>query len=922
MIPSANWPSAPDIPNMAAKAPFKTTFAASEVIRPIFTGGDVAIENDARILATTLGDDAILTDIKTGKHLAKVEGDGELISTLTLTPSGSHLIICSRSLSMRIYSLQKTADSIDPQLVRTVRPHTTPVVVLAVDRTSTLLATGGTDGSIKVWDINGGYITHTFRGPSVLVSALLFFELATSSNKPELNGVKGSDKKRRHSKTAHDGETEEDVPATARFRLASGSQDGKVRVWDLHKRSVVANLDSHVSDVRGLDYSSPQNVLVTVSRDKTIRWWDTRSWKPRKVIPCFELVEAVGFIGDGQLTYTAGSNGCLRIWQTETGREVTKEQKEKPEAVAFVAAVYRPGFPFIACIQMDHTIALFKTPVEEATSAIAPPEPFHRISGTHDDIIDLRYLLPDHSIMALATNSEDIRIVSVSEPGDSTTLVSSEYFGQDIALLKGHDDIIITLDVDWSGHWVATGAKDNTAKIWRVDPQNDSYTCWATFQGHAESVSAVALPRIRPVDGSKAHADPLNHPPQFLVTGSSDQTIKRWEIPKEQQQNTKSGIRAAYTRKAHDKDINAIDVSNNAQLFASASQDKVVKIWSIEEGEVQGILRGHRRGVWSVSFAPLNTPILQGEQGSVSGKGVVITGSGDKTIKLWSLTDYTCLRTFEGHSNSVLKVTWLNIPPPEERSKKPMLIASAGGDGLVKVWDVNSGENECTLDNHEDRVWALAVHPDTNMIVSGSGDSTVTFWKDTSTETQTASNEAALKLIEQEQELDNYEYAGAYREAITLALQLNHPRKLQGLFEKVVNSKTPDAGSLSGLKAVDEVLTTLSDEQLFLLLLRLRDWNTNARTAPMAQRILWTVVKSYPVSRLSGLSVKGAKGQKSLKEVLNALKVYTERHYKRMEELVDESYLVEYTLREMDALAPSLDNMKLVDGVDTDVVMT
>ncbi|KAI8625136.1 WD40-repeat-containing domain protein [Xylariaceae sp. FL1651] len=806
---------------------------------------------------------------------------------------------------MRIYSLQKTpaTDSIDLQLVRTLRPHSTPVVVLAVDRTSTLLATGGTDGSIKVWDINGGYVTHTFRGPSVLVSALLFFELTTNPKKQsELNGVNDSDKKkRRNSKTAHD-EAEGEITATARFRLASGSQDGKVRVWDLHKRSVIANLDSHVSDVQGLDYSPAQNTLVTASRDKTIRWWDARSWKPRKVIPCLELIEAVGFIGDGELTYTAGSNGCLRIWQTDTGRELTKEQKAKPEAESFVAAVYRPGFPFIACIQVDHTIALFNVPPEGNVSAIAPPEPYRRISGTHDDIIDLRYLLPDHSLMALATNSEDIRIVSVSEPNNNAdALISSEYFGQDIALLKGHDDIIITLDVDWSGHWVATGAKDNIAKIWRVDPKHDSYVCWATFQGHAESVSAVALPRIRPVDGSKAHTDPLNHPPQFLITGSSDQTIKRWEIPKEQQQNAKSAIRALYTRKAHDKEINAIDVSSNAQLFASASQDKVVKIWSIEEGEVQGILRGHRRGVWSVCFAPVNTPVLQGEQGSVAGKGVVVTGSGDKTIKLWSLTDYSCLRTFEGHSNSVLKVAWLNIPPPAERNKKPILIASAGGDGLVKVWDVNSGENECTLDNHEDRVWALAVHPDTNMIVSGSGDSTVTFWKDTSSETQTASNEAALKLIEQEQELENYEYAGAYREAITLALQLNHPRKLQSLFEKVVNSTTPDVGSLSGLKAVDQVLASLSDEQIFLLLLRLRDWNTNARTAPMAQRILWTVVKSYPASRLSSLSVKGAKGQKGLKEVLNALKVYTERHYKRMEELVDESYLVEYTLREMEA---------------------
>lgn len=824
---------------------------------------------------------------------------------------------------MRIYSLKKTADSIEPQLVRSLKPHGNPVVVLAVDRTSTLLATGGTDGSIKVWDINGGYVTHTFRGPSVLVSALHFFELAASSANVLENGIANDKKTRRKSRGVVE-DVAEETPSTTRFRLASGSQDGKVRIWDLHKRSVVANLDSHVSDVQGLDYSPAQNTLVTASRDKTIRWWDTKSWKVRKVIPCFELIEAVGFIGDGQLTYTAGSNGCLRLWVTDSGRELTKEQAPKPETEAFVGALYQPELPFIVCIQVDHTLSLFDvSSMAHSSSQISPPEPFRRISGTHDDIIDLRYLLPDHSAMALATNSEDIRIVSVAQPNsDPKPLVSSEYFGQDIALLKGHSDIIIALDVDWSGHWVATGAKDNTARLWRVDPANNSYICWATFPGHAESVTAVALPRTGPVEGSRAFADPLNNPPPFLITGSSDQTIKKWEIPRDQQQTPKSTLRAVYTRKAHDKDINAIDINPQSRLFASASQDKTVKIWATEEGEVQGILRGHRRGVWSVSFAPHNTPVLQGEQGSVAGKGVVLTGSGDKTVKIWNLTDYTCLRTFEGHSNSVLKVVWLNIPPSEERGKKPILCASAGGDGLVKVWDINNGENECTLDNHEDRVWALAVHPDTNMIVSGSGDSTVSFWKDTSSETQIASNEAALKRIEQEQELENYEYVGAYREAIVMALQLNHPRKLQSLFERVVNTKTPDAGSFSGLKAVDEALGALSDEQLFLLLLRLRDWNTNARTATMAQRILWTLVKSYPASRLSNLSVKGAQGQKSLKEVLNALKVYTERHYKRMEELVEESYLVEYTLQEMDSLAPSLTNMRLMENNDVDVVMT
>ena len=816
---------------------------------------------------------------------------------------------------MRIYSLKRSPDesSIEPVLVRSVKPHASPVVVLAVDRTSTLLATGGADGTIKVWDIAGGFVTHTFRGPSVLVSALHFFEVAARLKETN-TGSKG---KPRDSSIATT--EDEDAPATTNFRLASGSQDGKVRIWDLNKRSCIANLDSHVSDVRGLDYSPSQQALVTASRDKTLIWWDVKSWKIRKVVPCLELLETAGFIDDGTLTYSAGSNGCLRIWDTNTGNELTPKSSKKSDEESIVSGIYRPGLPFILCTQADHTLAFYETPQSRDASSLPVLEPLRRISGTHDEIIDLSYLLPDSSLLALATNSEDVRLVSVAEhteTGQEQTWKARDApsFGQDIALLKGHGDIVIALDVDWSGHWVATGAKDNTAKLWRIDRANNSYTCWATFSGHAESLGAVALPRDIPAESSPPRSNPLDHPPSFLITGSQDQTVKKWDIPRTPQiTGQKSGSRAVFTRKAHDKDINAIDVHHGGQLFASASQDKTVKIWSVAEGEVQGILRGHRRGVWSVQFSPVKLPAVQGEDGPVTGKGVILTGGGDKTVKLWSLGDYTCVRTFEGHSNSVLKVVWLGTPQTQDQSKtRRVQFASAGGDGLVKVWDANSGEVGCTLDNHEDRVWALAVHAGSNTIVSGGGDSTITFWKDTTSQTHAAASQAALQLVEQEQELQNYIHAGSYREAITLALQLNHPRRLLNLFTTVVNTERPEEGSLCGLKAVDDVLGHLSDEQIFLLLLRLRDWNTNARTAPIAQKILWTLVRSYPATKFSNLSVKGARGQQSLKDVLQALRVYTERHYRRMEELVDESYLVEYTLQEMDGLAPVSDSEDVV----------
>jgi len=955
---------------MATKQRYKTTFEVDQVIQPFFTGGSVSLDNGATLLATSLGEDAVLTNLTTGKQLTKIEGvrttrGPETISlsiidishigwranfnismcvgpcylvyglvelilllflSLPVTPSASHLIICSRSLSMRIYSLNVSPDfeTVETALARTLKPHSTPVVVLAVDRTGTLAGTGAADGNVKVWDVAGGYVTHSFRGPSVLISALHFFEVAAD----EMGHGKAISKK--HKKGRRDVEDHEEPEdpgsATVNFRLASGSQDGKVRVWDLHKRTTIANLDSHVSDVRGLDYSAKQHALVTAGRDKTIIWWDSRTWKPRKVVPSFELIEAAGFLDDGRLTFSAGENGYIRIWETDSGREVTTEQPARSEEEAMVGAVYNARHSMLLCIQMDHTLALYQAPPvfakSEVIPQISPLRPLRRIYGTHDDVIDLAYLLPDSSLLALATNSEYVRIVSaVDSPDVLAESATPCHFGQDVALLSGHQDIVLTLDVDWSGHWLATGAKDHTARLWRVDPENNSYTCFAVFTGHAQSVGAVTLPKTRPPESSPAFSDPLSHPPPFLVTGSQDQTIKRWEVPRTAHPASKKASGALFTRKAHDKDINAVDVNSTSHLFASASQDRTVKIWSVQEGEVQGILRGHKRGVWTVKFAPAGTPVVQGEDGSVSGRGLVLTGSGDKTVKLWSLGDYSCLRTFEGHSNSVLKVAWLCLPGQgADKQRQQVQVASAAGDGLVKVWDAATGEVECTLDNHTDRVWALAVQPRTNALVSGSGDSTVTFWRDTSSATQAAAAEAALRLVEQEQLLENHVHAGSYRDAIALALQLNHPARLLALFARVAASDPPDPGSLTGLRAVDDVLASLADDQIFLLLLRLRDWNANARSAPVAQRVLAAIVRSYPAARLSRLSVRGARGQRSLRDVLNALRVYTERHYKRMDELVDESYLVEYTLREMDALAPALESTAGV-GDGADVIM-
>lgn len=74
---------------MASRNNVLTTFEPDRIIQPIYTGGDVALDRNARVLATCLGDEAVLTDLDSGQTLARLEGVG-MISVTILAELADH----------------------------------------------------------------------------------------------------------------------------------------------------------------------------------------------------------------------------------------------------------------------------------------------------------------------------------------------------------------------------------------------------------------------------------------------------------------------------------------------------------------------------------------------------------------------------------------------------------------------------------------------------------------------------------------------------------------------------------------------------------------------------------------------------------------------------------------------------------------
>lgn len=793
----------------------KTTYAHTD-IEPIYVGGtsaSISTSNGELLLATPLNEDVIITNLDTNEIIYKIPGDGEVITNLTITPDGSYLAMISQSQLLRIFDLNKGS------VIKNFKLPS-PVYISSVDSTSSLFAFGGSDGVITVWDIENGYVTHSLKGHGTTICSLTFHG--------ELNSQD--------------------------WRLASGDTMGTVKIWDLVKRRCIHTLKDHNTAVRGVGFDQDGDLFISGGRDNVVIIYNTKNFKTINTFPINEQIEAAGFVSlidDRQYFYTGGLENVLKIWDIKSGemrgRSPIPLKTNEELLIIDVIKLYNNNLYLVISDQ-----TLIELDLQELTPGhghghgqgheIVEFPIVKRIAGNQGIIADIKYVGPEFNLLAMATNSPALRIVDIEKP-------------LELRVYEGHTDILNAVDVSTDGKWIATASKDNEARLWRWNGELQDFEPFARFQGHAGAITAISL--------SKSQNEP-----KFLITGSSDLTIKKWKIP-----NTPNSIvkTSEYTRRAHDKDINSIDVSPNDEYFATASYDKLGKVWQTDSGETIGVLKGHKRGLWDINFYKFDK--------------LIVTGSGDKTIKVWSLLDFSCKKTLEGHTNSVQRVKFFNREHPQ--------LLSCGADGLIKLWDYKQGEIIKSLDNHDQRIWAVDLKNDGEYFTTADADGKLSFWTDNTEEEVKLKELQAKEKIEQEQSLSNYIKNKDWSNAFLLALTLDHSMRLYNVIKSSIETNE-DKDSIIGLFSLENTISLLDDGQLVKLFKKIRDWNVNFKFFEISQKLLNVVLNNFAVDKLT--EVPG------LMKIMESIIPYNERHYNRIEEMVEQTYVLDYTVEQMNKL--------------------
>ena len=320
-------------------------------------------------------------------------------------------------------------------------------------------------------------------------------------------------------------------------------------------------------------------------------------------------------------------------------------------------------------------------------------------NGTSGD-----YMPPHAATHALSGHRAPITAVAfhpvynlmVSASEDASVKIFDYESGEYERTLKGHTNAVLDCAFSADGALLATCSSDLAIKLWDFK----TFACVKTLHGHDHTISGLAFCEAKNT---------------LLVSCSRDKTLKVWD--------TETGF-CVRTMTGHVDWVRKVAVFGGScsDVAASCSIDHTLMTWNVSTGQCMSTFRGHEHVVEHVAFSTASADkVLRrvGQPGSgtnpnggvagmaFTGKRLggehLISGSRDRTIRIWRAVSGICLMVLSGHDN------WVRGVACQPNGK---YIVSVAEDKTIKAWDVEQERAVRTVqDAHSHFVTCVALHP-------------------------------------------------------------------------------------------------------------------------------------------------------------------------------------------------------------------
>lgn len=490
-------------------------------------------------------------------------------------------------------------------------------------------------------------------------------------------------------------------------KIASGSYDQSIIVWDISRAEKLLTLCGHTGAVNSLAWSSDGKQLCSGSHDKTVRIWDAETGS---VLSTFEghnglitqvvWVQRVGESGRG-VVVSSSEDKTVNIWDIDSA-ELKMTFDKHQDAVSSVN--WSPDGMKIASGSINN-LSLIWNPIsgEVSRTLIGEKVYWHAVEDviatlssegiriwnmTEEDA--KLFIQTDHHLVVLSWHPSE-RILAAGDDNRNIHIWNADT-GKVIRVLEGHTGRINALSWNYHGSKLASGSSDESMKLWDVygiSSANDkTHLAALPFCGHQETITSISSN----VDNSK------------IVSASQDGSVSLW--------SSKTGD-CLKTLLSGEDAVTTVRWSSTGDHVAAGGLDKAIRVWSSSSGDLIKTLLGHEGCITCLCWHPAEGSCLA-------------SASLDDTIRIWDVALQTdvAVHVIIEQKGLVNALAWSNI-----HHNGGSKLAAGMNDSRVVIWDMQSKQVVKILQNRRSgRITAVVWSSDDHLIATASGDTTVKIW--------------------------------------------------------------------------------------------------------------------------------------------------------------------------------------------------